>query len=131
MLLNFNSPSYKSDICVSLMLRHLTFSVLISFDPNNDILNCSFIIQPINEKYIYFQGLFINERSDATSPDMINGVNQNVIFLMIKKCYVLFLTNYQIVKLKNCFIEILRWLVQLIKLHIVQFVCLLFSFCSR
>lgn len=85
MLLNFNSPSYKSDICVSLMLRHLTFSVLISFYPNNDILNCSFIIQPINEKYIYFQGLFINERSDATSPDMINGVNQNVIFLMIKK----------------------------------------------
>lgn len=85
MLLNFNSPSYKSDICVSLMLRHLTFSVLISFDPNNDILNCSFIIQPINEKYIYFQGLFINARSDATSPDMINGVNQNVIFLMIKK----------------------------------------------
>lgn len=85
MLLNFNSPSYKSDICVSLMLRHLTFSVLISFYPNNDILNCSFIIQPINEKYIYFQGLFIKERSDATSPDMINGVNQNVIFLMIKK----------------------------------------------
>lgn len=67
------------------MLRHLTFSVLISFDPNNDILNCSFIIQPINEKYIYFQGLFINERSDATSPDMINGVNQNVIFSYDKK----------------------------------------------
>lgn len=85
MLLNFNSPSYKSDICVSLMLRHLTFSVLISFDPNNDILSCSFIIQPINEKYIYFQGLLINERSDATSPDMINGVNQNVIFSYDKK----------------------------------------------
>lgn len=85
MLLNFNSPSYKSDICVSLMLRHLTFSVLISFDPNNDILSCSFIIQPINEKYIYFQGLLINEKSDATSPDMINGVNQNVIFSYDKK----------------------------------------------
>lgn len=85
MLLNFNSPSYKSDICVSLMFRHLTFSVLISFDPNNDILSCSFIIQPINEKYIYFQGLLINERSDATSPDMINGVNQNVIFSYDKK----------------------------------------------
>lgn len=85
MLLNFNSPSYKSDICVSLMLRHLTFSVLISFDSNNDILNCSFIIQPINEKYIYFQGLFINARSDATSPDMTNGVNQNVIFSYDKK----------------------------------------------
>lgn len=67
------------------MLRHLTFSVLISFDPNNDILSCSFIIQPINEKYIYFQGLLINERSDATSPDMINGVNQNVIFSYDKK----------------------------------------------
>lgn len=67
------------------MLRHLTFSVLISFDPNNDILSCSFIIQPINEKYIYFQGLLINEKSDATSPDMINGVNQNVIFSYDKK----------------------------------------------
>lgn len=81
---------------MSLMLRHLTFSVLISFDPNNDILNCSFIIQPINEKYIYFQGLFINERSDATSPDMINGVNQNVIFSYDKKNVTSFL--WQIIK---------------------------------
>lgn len=81
---------------MSLMLRHLTFSVLISFDPNNDILNCSFIIQPINEKYIYFQGLLINERSDATSPDMINGVNQNVIFSYDKKNVTSFL--WQIIK---------------------------------
>lgn len=81
---------------MSLMLRHLTFSVLISFDSNNDILNCSFIIQPINEKYIYFQGLFINERSDATSPDMINGVNQNVIFSYDKKNVTSFL--WQIIK---------------------------------
>lgn len=81
---------------MSLMLRHLTFSVLISFDPNNDILNCSFIIQPINEKYIYFQGLFINARSDATSPDMINGVNQNVIFSYDKKNVTSFL--WQIIK---------------------------------
>lgn len=81
---------------MSLMLRHLTFSVLISFDPNNDILNCSFIIQPINEKYIYIQGLSINERSDATSPDMINGVNQNVIFSYDKKNVTSFL--WQIIK---------------------------------
>lgn len=81
---------------MSLMLRHLTFSVLISFDPNNDILSCSFIIQPINEKYIYFQGLFIKERSDATSPDMINGVNQNVIFSYDKKNVTSFL--WQIIK---------------------------------
>lgn len=81
---------------MSLMLRHLTFSVLISFDPNNDILSCSFIIQPINEKYIYFQGLLINERSDATSPDMINGVNQNVIFSYDKKNVTSFL--WQIIK---------------------------------
>lgn len=90
------------------MLRHPTFSVLISFYPNNDILNCSFIIQPINEKYIYFQGLLINERSDATSPDMINGVNQNVIFSYDKKMLRPFSDKLSNSKLKYCFIEILR-----------------------
>lgn len=120
MLLNFNSPSYKSDIYVSLMLRHLTFSVLLSFDPNNDFLNCSFYHSTHHWKIHIFSRSLNNWDICATSLDMINGVNQNIIFLTMKKILRPF--SYKLTNSKTQILLYINITKTSVNLFIVQFV---------